>query len=202
MPGTEEEFRTVLEGKQIPILPLDNKWYRLMNELPKTKRMEELEEEIKELLKRQGKLNTLCKEIKKKKSLLLNRMVNKMAEEGAADIQNESKEQIEEFNAQLEEYQDELLDLPKEISQLNFELMLDTMSICYEVLQENTKKIDEIGEWINNIRIELKKNIVKKQESELKNQEMYSYMHDIFGPDVINIFDMKYNPEETHIVKK
>ena len=24
---------------------------------------------------------------------------------------------------------------------------------------------------------------------------MYSYMHSIFGPDVIDMFDMKYNPQ-------
>ena len=33
------------------------------------------------------------------------------------------------------------------------------------------------------------------------NQELYSYMHDIFGPDVIDIFDMKYDPKETMLKK-
>ena len=46
------------------------------------------------------------------------------------------------------------------------------------------------------MRIELKKNLVRKQEKELKNHALYSYMHDIFGAEVIEIFDMKYNPEE------
>ena len=30
------------------------------------------------------------------------------------------------------------------------------------------------------------------------NQQLYSYMHDIFGADVIEIFDMKYNPDEKY----
>ena len=96
----------------------------------------------------------------------------------------------------MDKYQDELLDLPKEINEVNMELMLDTMEICYEIIQENTEKIKEIADWIANVRIELKKNVVRKQECELKNQQMYSYMHDIFGAEVIDIFDMKYNPEE------
>ena len=36
---------------------------------------------------------------------------------------------------------------------------------------------------------------------------MYSYMHSIFGPDVIDVFDMKYNPKnvlnkETDVIGK
>ena len=42
------------------------------------------------------------------------------------------------------------------------------------------------------MRIELKKKVIRKQEKERKNQALYSYMHDIFGADVIEIFDMKY----------
>ena len=45
------------------------------------------------------------------------------------------------------------------------------------------------------MRVELKKNVVRKQEMEVANQEIYSFMHDIFGSDVIDLFDMKYNPE-------
>ena len=41
------------------------------------------------------------------------------------------------------------------------------------------------------MRIELKKNIVRKQEKEIKNHELYSYMHDVFGADVVEIFDIK-----------
>ena len=81
------------------------------------------------------------------------------------------------------------------------ELMLDTMEICYEQIAQNTMRINEISDWIAGMRIELKKNVVRKQEAELKNQQIYSYMHDIFGAEVIDIFDMKYNPETEHVVK-
>ena len=102
----------------------------------------------------------------------------------------ENRRLIEECNQKLDEYQDKLLDIPKEIDQANFALMLRTMEMCYEVLQVNSKEIDEIGEWISQIRIELKKNIIRKQEKEIKNHELYSFMHDIFGADVVEIFDL------------
>ena len=30
------------------------------------------------------------------------------------------------------------------------------------------------------------------------NHKLYSYMHDIFGAEVIELFDMKYDPEEKY----
>ena len=66
----------------------------------------------------------------------------------------------------------------------------------YEQIKDNTKEIDEISKWINQVRIDLKKNVVKKQKKEIYNKTMYAYMHDIFGADVIELFDMQYNPEQ------
>ena len=37
---------------------------------------------------------------------------------------------------------------------------------------------------------------MRKEEREKSTFDLYSYMHDIFGAEVIEIFDMKYNPEE------
>ena len=201
MARSDEVFRPALQGKKIPIISLDNKWYKLMAGIEHTPRMQELEEQLKNLLKRQGKINTDLKAINKAKAKLRDEIVNAMDEEGGKEKQEDFSAQINVLNKQMEEYQDELLDLPKQIDAVNSELMLETMEICYTVIAENTQHINEIADWIANIRVELKKNVVRKQECELKNQQMYSYMHDIFGPDVIDMFDMKYNPEVEHVVK-
>ena len=201
MARSDEVFRPALQGKKIPIISLDNKWYKLMAGIEHTPRMQELEEQLKNLLKRQGKINTDLKAINKAKAKLRDEIVNAMDEEGGKEKQEEFSAQINVLNKQMEEYQDELLDLPKQIDAVNSELMLETMEICYIVIAENTQHINEIADWIANIRVELKKNVVRKQECELKNQQMYTYMHDIFGPDVIDMFDMKYNPEVEHVVK-
>lgn len=190
----EEVFENALLGRNVPILPLDNKWHRLMVGLNKDASMVKLEEEIKELLKRQGKINTEVKQLKKAKTRIMEEMVSAMDESDGATKQEDGKKQIEAINAKLDSYQDEIMDLPKEINELNYQLMLKTMDQCYEIIRDNTKEIEEIADWINDIRIELKKNIVRKQNRELKNQEIYNYMHDIFGAEVIDIFDMKYNP--------
>ena len=70
------------------------------------------------------------------------------------------------------------------------------MEYCYDVMGRNNQDIDDTARWVTQIRIELKKRLIRKQEMEKQNQDIYSYMHDIFGADIVNLFDMKYNPEE------
>lgn len=200
MSRTDDVYKPALSGKKIPLLPLDNKWYKLMSGYTMTEQMVADEEEIKELLKKQGRLNTSLKELKKKKNHLMAQIVGNMDEETGSTM-DDIKEQIEECNRTMDEYMDELIDIPKLLNEINYRLMLGTMELCYDSIKTNTDAINEIGDWIDNIRKELKLNVVRKQEKEYKNQQIYSYMHDIFGADVIDIFDMKYNPESEHVIK-
>ena len=107
----------------------------------------------------------------------------------------QNKQAISDTKHKLEEYRDLQLELPKLTNEKNMELMMATLEVCYDKIQNNTKQIEEINTWITQFRDELKKKVLQKQRSQILNDEMYSYMHDIFGPDVIEMFDMKYNPE-------
>lgn len=196
-----EAFTRVLQGKKIPILTLDNKWYRLFDEETRVQ-VGELEEELNDLLKKQGRLNNEVKNIKRLKKKLMGEIVS-LADEASSEEKEETnrkldqnKKLVEDCNQRLEGYQDELLDLPREIEQANFRLMLATMDCCYGSMQENGEKIREIEDWVTEIRIELKKRLIRKQEMEQQNNAIYSYMHDVFGAEVIDIFDMQYVPEE------
>lgn len=200
----EEQFEPALTGKKIPILTLDHKWHMLFNRADTTEAVLKLEDELNDLLKRQGKLNTESKDLKRLKKRLMDEivpMVDKLNEKTDASLEKkieDNKRLINDCNEKLDAYRDELMELPRQIDEANYNLMLATMDACYDILRENTEEIDEIGSWIKNVRIELKKKIIRKQEKEAFNHELYSYMHAIFGAEVINIFDMKYNPEEQH----
>ena len=197
MAASEEKFKKAIENKKIPVLILDNKWHKLLKRIGPTKEILELEEELKGLLKRQGKLNNDVKNLKKIKSNLMQDIVSNMEGEDKAASEkkiSESKRLINESNDKMNEYEDELLELPREIDSVNKELMIKTMDICYNALEANTNEIEEIANWIHDIRIELKKNVIRKQEMEFLNADLYTFMHDILGPDVMEIFDMKYEP--------
>lgn len=202
MKRTEDVYKPALKGKKIPILTLDNKWHRLFTQAESNEQIEELSKELNGLLMRQGKLNTESKEIKTLKKKLMDDIVQSTADmEKILDKKTEKKLEenkrlIGECNVKLEDYAQELRNIPGEIDYVNSRLMLATMEACYDYLHDNTAEIEEIEQWVKEIRVELKKKLVHKQEKELKNHALYSYMHDIFGADVIEIFDMKYNPEE------
>ena len=155
-------------------------------------------------MKQQGRLNNEIKYIKRLKKKLMGEIVSLMDEAGQeAESENvrkieQNKTKVEECNELLEGRQDELLDLPKQIEQANFQLMLATMDSCYDTMKENAEEIQEIANWVSEIRIELKKKLVRKQEMEQRNHAIYSYMHDVFGAEVIDIFDLKYNPDQQH----
>ena len=74
--------------------------------------------------------------------------------------------------------------------------MAATMDYCYDTLRSNKEQIDEIALWIAQVRMDLKKNIIKKQNREINNKQIYSYMHDIFGAQILDLFDLKTEDEE------
>lgn len=208
MKRTEEVYKPALLGKRLPILTLDNKWHKLFTQAGSNARIDALAKELNGLLMRQGKLNTETKEIKKLKSKLMDDIMKstesmeQQLDKKTEKTLSESRRLIAECNEKLDAYAEELHFLPDEIDRVNKQLMLATMEVCYDYLHENTEEIEEIERWVRENRIELKKKLIRKQEKEVGNHALYSYMHDIFGPDVIEIFDLKYNPEEKFPGKK
>lgn len=204
MARSENAFREALAGKKIPLLTLDNKWHQLFTQAQTEIPMEVRrgEEKLNELIRRQGKLNTESKEIRKLKKKLMAEIMELADSAGgnpgaaAEKKMEENRRLISECNEKLEDYARELKLLPEEIDKINYKLMLITMDICYQRIAENTREIDGIDEWVKGIRVEIKKRLIRKGESEKTVFDLYSYMHDIFGAEVIEIFDMKYNPQE------
>lgn len=197
MAKKNDRFSSALSGKRVAPLTLDNKWYRLFKQAEKTSEIEELEEKQKELLKEQARISEEMKRMRALKTKLMDEIVAAMDsnDKGSAKKKEENSRLIDEINDKMASNDDAMLDIPRDIDINNRQLMLLTMQQCYEVIAQNTKDIAEIGAWIDSVRIELKKNIVRKQEMELRNVEIYSYMHDIFGPDVIELFDITYDIE-------
>ncbi len=209
MARDDEVYISALEGKSIPILTLDNKWHQLFTQTEMTPEIEKLADELNTLVERDGKIRMETKKIKKLKKTLLSEIVplrdqaNKAGNSPAIEKEiSERTRLINECNDKLDSHEDELLDLSRSIYDVDYKLMIETMKVCYETLHENTEYIKGLDEWISKVRVELKKNIIKLQEAEMENYNLYSYMHQIFGPDVIDLFDMKYDPDRRHPVRR
>lgn len=200
---TREDFERALVDKNIPLLTLDNKWHQVFGVYKQNRRIKKLESQLNDLLKLQGKYTTERKEIKRLKTKLMKEIVESMDEIGeekrSPKLQKKLDDKtrlINECNEKLEYYKHELAEIPAQIKAVNYELMLETVEICYGVLTQNEQEIKEITDWLKSVRIELKKNVIRKQEKETESQRLYSYMHDIFGAEVMELFDMEYLKKE------
>ena len=210
MARDDNVYMSALEGKSIPILTLDDKWHQLFTQTEMTPEIESLSDELNALVDRDGKIRTETKKIKKLKKTLLSEIVplrdkaNKSGGNNAA-IEKEISERtrlINECNEKLDSHNDELLDLSRQIYDVDYKLMIETMKACYDTLHSNTEYIKGLDEWISKVRVELKKNVIHLQEAEMENYNLYSYMHQIFGPEVIDLFDMKYDPNRRHPIRR
>lgn len=196
--SSESDFLAALKGKKVPILVLDQKWHRLFAIHGKPEEIKELEAELNSLLARQGKLNNELKEMKKIKAKLMSDIVENMDDNDQEVAESREKQlsdcrrMIDEINEKSEQYEDELMMIPEQIRSANEQLMLKSMDYFYEKIRVNKDESREIEQWIQQVRIDLKKNIIRKQNRDINNKEIYAYLHDILGAEVLNLFDYQY----------
>lgn len=200
--GKKIDFTNVVRDKKLPILTLDSRWHELFPEDLKTPAIKELEQKVNQLLKRQGKLVHDIKDMKRLKSSLLKDIVDNM--EIKKDLSGKAKEKkldknkqyVNELNEKIEQATEELADIPYQIKLVNEELLAESIQIFYYELEENKDEINEVTQWIAGIREELKHKILIKQDLEAKNSLIYTYMHDILGAEIMELFDREQNKKE------
>jgi septal ring factor EnvC (AmiA/AmiB activator) len=103
-----------------------------------------------------------------------------------------NKQYINELNEKIEAAMEELAELPYQIKLVNEELLAESIQVFYNQLETNKGDIKEVTDWIANIREELKKKILLKQDLETKNSLIYTYMHDILGAEIMELFDSEH----------
>ena len=201
---SSKEFENAIRNKKVPILVLDQKWHRLFAIHGKTDEIKEAEANLNALLARQGKLNNDLKEYKKLKNKLMDNIVQNMdgsnkeiTDEQRQKNQDDDKRLIDVLNQKTEAAEEELLEIPKQIKAENSTLMLLSMEYFYSKIRVNQEEAQEIDAWIKQVRVDLKKNIIKKQNREINNREIYNYLHDILGPEVLDLFDLQYDNQSS-----
>ncbi len=197
---TSQEMRIweLLKKKNIPIACLDERWLRLFPDSEKTPLIKKLENELKELLKRQGKVNTDLKDIKVVRDKLTQSVL-----ETAEDIsipenkrlkkQAASQRLIVEARQKQDNLEHELDELPDKIKEANSALIFESVRVCYQRINQNKQDIDMLEQWIEQMREKLKERVVLKQDKEITNEEIYTYLHGMLGAGVMEAFDEKNN---------
>lgn len=194
MPG----FGQMLHGKKIPLLILDQKWHQLFLE-DKPKEIERLEQKLNKALATQGRYTQELKDMKVLKTKLMKNIVVNM-DEISENGQETGKLQadrrlITEINEKTETEEELLQKLQEEMEEDNFLLMVETMKYCYQIMNSNEAERGDLIVKIAQMRTELKTKIYRRETIEEQNRGIYAYLHDIFGPQVLETFDLKYEDE-------
>lgn len=194
-------FNNIVKDKKLPILTLDSRWHVLFAEDQKTAEMKELEQKINNLLKKQGKLVNDIKDMKKLKNNLLNEIRENMnignnsASKAKEKKLDQNKQFINDLNVKIDAAMDELAEIPYQIKEINEALMAVSINSFYDCIEDNKEELKQVAVWIAEMREELKKKILLKQDLEAKNTQIYSYMHDILGHELMELFDKEHGKD-------
>lgn len=103
--------------------------------------------------------------------------------------QEKNQKLMADLNVKISEAEELQRRLPDEIQSANKELLIEGMKVCYEELTSNSEMIRELDEWIKEARDVLKERILQKQDMEMRNEQMYKYMHNLLGAHTVEVFD-------------
>ncbi|MCR5792591.1 MAG: hypothetical protein K6G65_05430 [Lachnospiraceae bacterium] len=189
------KFEQVLQGKEIPILTLDDRWHRMFVGMNKTPEIKSLEKKLNDLVKYQGKMVNDVKDLKALKSRLMNEILQNMsAVPGREDTlrqrkQEKSQKLIYDINDKLREAELAIAKVPDDINQVNCQLLAASLVLWYEKANENSRKLEEVDRWIESFKNQLRDKLLEKQDMEDKNREIYTYMNALLGKAAVDRLD-------------
>lgn len=196
--ANEYSYEGIINMRKVPLLPLDNRWHQLFPVAEKSAHIKKLEDEVMAIIKQESRISKELKDLGKLKKKLMSEIVQNMEEtsDGKETLRQKkmetSQKLIREINDKIEKKEIEDIALPRKLLKANEELLYASIEACYERIDHNAQQIDVLSEWIERTRDELKKNVIIKQEKEEVNQNIYAYMHDMLGPEFMEIFDRRY----------
>lgn len=203
----EDIFSRSFKNKNVPLLILDEKWLEIFPEYMQTPRIRQLASGLADLLKQQGRSVDELKGLKRYKSQMMQEIVENMDADNSAVGRlkrkklDKNQKKILELNQEMEQREDELVQLPYEIREINTSLLLESTMVCYERFRANQEHISEADEEIAELRERLKLKLLDKQDKEMKNEKMYSYLHAMLGAELMERLDGNLQEKKPQVKK-
>ena len=104
----------------------------------------------------------------------------------------ECEKSIVAINKKMEENEERLLDIPKEIREENLKLLEYTVNQVYFSIRENQLRVTELDKQIAQAKESLKKMIEERELLAEDYSDTYSYFHDLLGKDELQKLDEIY----------
>ncbi|WP_432666000.1 hypothetical protein R9X47_06830 [Wukongibacter baidiensis] len=187
----------IIKRKKIPILIKDNAWQSLYKE-NQTKNMKSLAKKLEELIHEEKESMRQLKDANKQKKVLMNKVLKLSDEANSNDnstalikLEN-TKQRILEVNDKIDELQFRLEMLPKEIYDINFELLKETVYESYEDIIEGKERVGHLDIEIQKLRKVLGKMWEEKFTKEKRINDLYVYLHGTLGHEETDKLDREF----------
>ena len=193
----DDDFARFVKINKLPILILDETFnYVFKNK--KTERMLELEEEIKELLKEQGRLNEQCGRLEKSKKIRLSKILNLSGElneknSSAAEEMGKNQNTVGLINDEIENMKKRLSQLPLIIDEKNYELFSEAVKISYNDVSKISSKIKKLEPELQKLRAKLKEKTDIKDVLDDEYKEKSLFLRKFIGHEGIQILDERFD---------
>jgi len=178
------DYNIILKNK-VPLLINDQAWKRLFlesNDRSLQNIRKELEDLVQELKEKEKELNRLKIEKKKTMAKILNisDMVNNNNYNAVNQLE-ECQNKIYKLNEEIEDltFRNEIL--PKEIRDVNYRLLKETIKLAYKDLSLDGKRLGATNEEIETLREQLRGLLEKKHDYEERINNTYGFLHGILG---------------------
>ena len=197
---TKEDMRFLagIQKTSLPILTLDPNWHALFVNGRKTPEIRALEKKLTALLKEEARLTGNNKTMKAEKKMLIGQIIKRMndSDEQSNLRKQQQRDMIEDINMQVMENEDELTLLPRQIQHVNEELLLETLRLVYNQIDNNRLRIKRLDDEIAELRQELSQKLLEKQNCETYNQGIFGNLKEIAGKEAVVLYD------DTHPLKE
>lgn len=187
-----ERPKLIIEKKG-HIVVLDDQWHKLM-EGRRNLRIRQLEGKLNRLLKEQGKVNTEYEGYKKLKQQMMEEIVANMGDESEANNSAMARKSlyIRDINKKFDQYEKKKAELPDQIEEVNTQLLTESMMVLYKEMVSLKDRQKSLEQEIDDRREALNAMVARKKESDATITELYGFMHDVAGFEVIEQMDRHF----------
>lgn len=196
--GKKKFDRNILQKNSISLLILDERWNGLFKNIEKTPDIILLEEKLKELLKTQSRLIAESKEISVRKKKCMEKIIQLTPDvfdkkmESAKNEMNDCQNEINKANKRAGEIESQLLVIPNQLEEVNIELLEKVVYLVYFKIRSNQLRVKELEDLIEVTRQKLKEYIDEKETLSEDDTDIYSYFHDLLGPEELEKLDKEF----------
>jgi len=198
--GKDISFKdNIVRRNKIPILIYVPEWIQLFSG-NKSRSMQKIIARLEALIARNKECDSELYNLEKRKKMVMNKIlylskdINENNDKTALSKMEEAEKEIKEINRKIPVLLEELESIPKQINDMNTQLLKETIKRAYELINESRSESEKCQEQVNDIRQKLAELIQKKADMEERVNKLYLFIHGMIGADEMESLDESFLP--------